>query len=577
MDAVLTDATIYQRKQTLDKMTNGFGLDDAYSTTLDRIREQKGSRVKLGMEALMWVSCSQRQLKAGELCQALGVKLGNTDLNIDNVPSMRTLLSCTLGLVAIDEQSSIVRLVHFTLQEYLAAHPNLFITPHSMMAEICLTYLNFQSVCELSTSIDTVPLEMPFLRYASCYWGFHARKEIGGNVVCLALQLLRQDATHIWVDILLREESVEFLSWGDRYCGRSPDLRGFTGLHGIAYMGIAQVAVAMMDMKIWDLNGGDSKGETPLIWASKYGNFTLTKLLLQQQGVDPTLSDKQGLTPLMHAAMTGHQDVVKLLLGHRDVNPNSSDKSGRTPLSHAVRSKHENMVKLLLAHQGVNPDSRDKDGLTPLLDAAGAGGEGIVRLLLQRGDVNPNLTDHLGQTPLVRAIEYWHEGIVGLLLERDDVNPNLPDMYGTTPLLSAVQNGELGIMELLLDRADADPNSSHEDDVMTLLYAARTEDVMELLLERVDVDLGGCGQEILAYAAKSRCEDLVKLLLKRGCLDPNWSDDMGRTQLSYAAEGDVRALCGGYSSSRGILTPIRRISMAGHQCRMLPSLDLRAS
>ena len=119
MDAVLADATIHQRRQTLHRMTNGSGLDDAYGRTLDRMRAQRGNRVKLGMEALMWVSCSKRQLKAGELCQALGVELRATDLNVDNAPSMRTLLSCTLGLITIDEQASTPRLVHFTLQEYL--------------------------------------------------------------------------------------------------------------------------------------------------------------------------------------------------------------------------------------------------------------------------------------------------------------------------------------------------------------------------------------------------------------------------------------------------------------------------
>jgi len=55
MDAVLADVTIHQRRQTLRKMTTGFGLDDAYRTTLDRIRDQKGNGAKLGMEALMWI------------------------------------------------------------------------------------------------------------------------------------------------------------------------------------------------------------------------------------------------------------------------------------------------------------------------------------------------------------------------------------------------------------------------------------------------------------------------------------------------------------------------------------------
>jgi len=144
MDAVLEDATIHQRRQTLHMMTNGFGLDDAYSTTLSRIREQKGNKLKLGMEALMWISRAKRTLKAQEICHALAVEVGTTDLNAHNIPSIRTLLSCTLGLVTIDEQTSNIRLVHFTLQEYLAAHPTLFMTPHSMMAEICCRKLRIR-------------------------------------------------------------------------------------------------------------------------------------------------------------------------------------------------------------------------------------------------------------------------------------------------------------------------------------------------------------------------------------------------------------------------------------------------
>jgi len=117
MDAVLEDATIHQRRLTLHKMTNGAGLDDAYRTTLDRIREQKGNKVKLGMESLMWISRSERPLKAEELCHALAVEVGTTDLNVHNVPSIRTLLSCTLGLVAIDEQ-------HQLLVSYIALFKN---------------------------------------------------------------------------------------------------------------------------------------------------------------------------------------------------------------------------------------------------------------------------------------------------------------------------------------------------------------------------------------------------------------------------------------------------------------------
>ena len=462
MNAVLDDATIHQRRKTLHKMTNGFGLEDAYSTTLDRIREQRGNRVKLGMEALMWILCSERPLKEDELCHALAVEVGTTDLNAHNAPSIRILLSCTLGLVTIDQQSSTVRLVHFTLQEYLGAHPDLFITAHSMMAEICLTYLNFQFICEFSIHRNNIPSTMPLLHYASCYWGFHARKQVTGGVKQLALRLLRRDGNHISVDILLREESVGFLSLLDRHYRRGPNLRGFTGLHCIAYMGITEIAIDMVDMKVWDLNGRDSKGATPLIWAANHGNPMLAKLLLEEGDVDPVLSDKQGLTPLAHAAKAGHQDVVELLLQRGNVNSDSSDRDGRTPLSYAAQYGHEGIVKILLERGDVNPDSSGGEDKTPLLYAARSGHEGIVKILLERGDVNSDSSDTDGRTALSWAAGLGHEGIVKTLLERGDVNSDSSDtFYGGTPLSWAARYGHDGIVKILLERGDVNPDTSN--------------------------------------------------------------------------------------------------------------------
>ena len=189
-------------------MTNGPGLDDAYGTTLDRIREQSGNRANLAMKALMWISCSERPLTVEELCHALSIEVGATDLNVQNVPSVRALMSSTLGLVTIDKHTSTVRLVHFTLHEYLASHPGLFSSPHSMIAGECLTCLNFQSVCEPSTPPYTISSTAPFLNYASCYWGFHARKETTENVKHLALQLLDAYGDHISAKLLLSAERL---------------------------------------------------------------------------------------------------------------------------------------------------------------------------------------------------------------------------------------------------------------------------------------------------------------------------------------------------------------------------------
>ena len=205
MDAVLSEATIYQRRQALRKMTNGLGLQDAYSTTLNRIQQQGGSKARLGMEVLMWLSRCERAMRSEELCNALGVELGAEDINIHNVPSIRTVLGCTLGLVRMDDNTSTLCLLHHALQEYLRQHPTLFATAQSMMAEICLTYLNSRSIRAWPPNLDTVSAA-PFIEYATCFWGTYSAREVTEPVNSLAMRLLEGYENHVSAAILWRKK-----------------------------------------------------------------------------------------------------------------------------------------------------------------------------------------------------------------------------------------------------------------------------------------------------------------------------------------------------------------------------------
>jgi len=167
-----------------------------------------------------------------------------------------------------------------------------------------------------------------------------------------------------------------------------------------------------------------------------------------------------------------------------------------------------------------------------------------VKLLLPREDVDPDIPDENGRTPLSHAAMCSSEGTVRLLLQRRDVDPSSSDKDGITPLVHAAGCGGEGVLELLLERVKFSPDSPDGDGMRALLWAAavRYEGAVRLLLERTDVDRVCCGPEELADAARSGCEVLVELLLQRGCLDTEWSDANGRTQLSCAAEGGVRGL-----------------------------------
>jgi len=167
IDAILGEVTIRQRRKKLEEVIHGNGLGDAYATTLTRLKAQKGNRSILGLKVLMWVLYSGRPLQVEELCHALGVELGSVNWDLENVPTLRTILASSLGLVTVEASSSTVRLVHFTPKEHLPSDPTLFFDPHSTITEVCLTYLNFRCVRDLSPAV----LSATLLEYASCYWG----------------------------------------------------------------------------------------------------------------------------------------------------------------------------------------------------------------------------------------------------------------------------------------------------------------------------------------------------------------------------------------------------------------------
>ena len=284
------------------------------------------------MKVLMWASHAERPPHVDELRHALGVVVGSVDLDIQNIPAIDTLLACTMGLLTIEKSSSTVRLVHYSLQEYLSNNTNLFPNPHSIIAEACLTYLNFAHVRSFLPTLRSVPSTAPFVQYASCYWGTHARLETTESVKALALKLLDGYDKHISSKVLLLHgvRAEEQPLFGDG----TPT--GFTGLHGAAYFGCLEIAVALLETDKGDVHATDFHGNPAIAWASKRGNEGVVRALLEWSEVHPNAGNtKYSSAPLLWAAENGHEGVVRILLERGDVNPDEPDKDRRTPLSWA--------------------------------------------------------------------------------------------------------------------------------------------------------------------------------------------------------------------------------------------------
>ena len=546
IEAILRESTIYRRRERLRKMSAGLGLEDVYSTTIERVKAQDGDKSRLGMAALMWIIHAERPLRANELCCALGVELGSKDFNAGNVPSASTLVGCCQGLITVDKKTSAVRLIHLTVKEYLSARPHIISnhisnSPHAVMAEICLTYLISKQVKALSTGPSDVIHDKPFLGYCSLYWGVHAKRDLSDRASLLALELLQEYDGHISGKLLL--EQVEYQDRWDSSSsfGRDPssDVRSvqychsshLSGLECASFFGITEVAAALRRMES-DINQAYIRGHAPLAWAARNGHAEVVEMLLGSRRTSLQRSDCSYLTSLSYAAWKGHERVVNILLGRRDVCPGELDNHGRTPLTYAAWGGHERVMRTLLSRTQINPGEPDNHGRTPLSYAASGGYEGVVNILLEQAQVNPLTPDNHGRTPLSYAVWAGHEEVVKTLLGRAEANADNLDIFVRSPLSYAAERGHEQIVKILLTREEVSPHKPDDHGRTPLSYAARNghERIVKILLGREAVNPTS---QITAAKNGSpmSLQGVVKILPEREEVNPNKPNNDCRTLL----------------------------------------------
>ena len=68
---------------------------------------------------LSWISYAVRQLTVKEIQYALAIEPDDKVMDEEALPDIGTLVSVCAGLVNIDQESNVIRLVHHTTREYL--------------------------------------------------------------------------------------------------------------------------------------------------------------------------------------------------------------------------------------------------------------------------------------------------------------------------------------------------------------------------------------------------------------------------------------------------------------------------
>ncbi|KAH7317216.1 hypothetical protein BKA65DRAFT_356795, partial [Rhexocercosporidium sp. MPI-PUGE-AT-0058] len=154
-------------------------LSSAYEQAIERINRQQAGFQLLAKNVLSWITCARRPLTTRELQHAIAVEINESELDENNLPEIEDMVSVCAGLVTIDEENGIIRLVHYTTQEYLdQTQGKWFPNTQANIATICVTYLSFNSfdsgICQNDLEFEQRLQSNKLYDYAAHNWGRHA-------------------------------------------------------------------------------------------------------------------------------------------------------------------------------------------------------------------------------------------------------------------------------------------------------------------------------------------------------------------------------------------------------------------
>ena len=389
----------------------------------------------------------------------MAVEPRTPDFDEDNLGDIDEIVGFCAGLVIIDEETQIIRLVHYTTQEYFRRNGDRILTSAQQdIAISCLTYLLYEKyrdgwVVEVEKeeniegdngedaprydeyededffrpwsgksrkAVEARVQKHPFLEYAARYWAIHARLCEQPNVTELMMTFVKDDrrvssASQV---LFFLDRELDILEMFDRIKSSS----SLSAMHVLAYLGFEKMISELLNHGI-EVNDEDSAQRTPSWWAASRGHHSAVELLLSQSHVN---ANNRGL------AYDGNRNQV----------------SARTPLGMVAESGKDTVVKLLIEREDVDVNLPDGYGNSPLSLAARGGHGRVIELLLTRKDIDINLTNSLDEAPLSLAAFHGREDIVKQLLKREHVEINSRvRIFQSKCFLLGCQMGHMPIQE----------------------------------------------------------------------------------------------------------------------------------
>ena len=523
MDALTQEDNVRDLKECLRCLPEG--VNDTYKVTLKRIYSQNVNKVARAEQVLDLINCAMRPLQIDELLWAVTVRPNDTQFSREALPKVDAVLSACCGLVVTDEKSGIVRLVHYSAEEFFKRTEYKSPRSHGQAAGILLTYLNF-----FNNSGVTFPTEVSYywnqsvrvrafredmlLDYAAEHWGNHVR-QVFSSVQHVSkdprspsqglnndLQSGRKrptwDIDRLVVELLNNKKNVTSftqISLYNRYPLRPWPNESVPDLWLVAGFGIVEFVKRFIDR-------GDNPDEkffdqSSLEHAAENGHIDVVRLLSESNA--SVYKRGSGYDALRLAMGEGHSDVAYFLLGLQEIpvsgrhfelaasldntemldilatqapNPLEQGRNMGRALREALRFDiKENSVRYIL-HENRVCKIPQADRERALVMCAGKRRLDFMKILLET-NIDVNAGKHWSaHTALTAAIAFSNPHIDAVkLLLKAGAAPDIVNEVGATPLGLAVKADAFEISKLLVEQG-ANLETAGSESVLTPLGSA---------------------------------------------------------------------------------------------------------
>ncbi|KZL84696.1 ankyrin repeat protein [Colletotrichum incanum] len=449
----------------------------------------------------------------------LGRRMEDPYFDCDNIREVNVILSVCAGLVTVDQDSNIIRLVHYTAQEFFQrknAQGNL--DDHCHMTETCIEYLRFAlDRCSLPASpsqfaSSELAQTYPLTSYAHYNWGYHASK-----ATTLSQRV---------IDFLLNYEKPTELHKSLRFGNITTPT---TPLEWAAYHGILKAIDWFHKGELITNVGVSFSISKALHWAIRQGQVESVECLL---GLGTTLTQNETKeTPLHLAAYRGNIAVIAMLLAH-GADINATNSSGWSPLDIASKQGDLDVIKFLL-----------EKGASVSVDTTYNSSPAVMAMLIEYG-VDIDAVNSSGKRPLEIALERGDLGRVKTLLQKG-ASIDAADTYGRTPIEIAARKHDLASADLLLEKGAVCTLGLSEFPPLNEVVSDGCFKLMKYLIDNgADVNLRTNAKTPLHYETErhvNRRADLsglgavVSFLIEKGA-DIEAKDEDGRTPLAVACK-----------------------------------------